>query len=348
MFQHFFVPLDGSARAEKAIPVAARLAQACGGTVIFARVLVPPSGADEYGANVLANETRLVQAEIVDEARTYLDEMLVRYAQALAGIHHLVAEVAPGHVPSTLFELAEREQSDLIVMCSRGDNWLKRSLVGSVTQATFRHSPLPVLALSEHGNTLFLEGGPLRILVPLDGEAAAETVLEPVFQLLALVTAPMPHRVHLLQIIATPAASGHFRNAAPITDALQQEECQRAEQALKALAGRLASSNPLAARCAIISSVVINPDVAGTIVKHSQAITEDGAPSYDLVALATHGRTGIRRALMGSVTEHVFGATSLPLLVVHPPLPRSYEQETTEEKAGQTHEEIPRSWVGLL
>lgn len=91
MFQRFLVPLDGSAHAEKAIPVAARLAHTSGGSVIFARVLVPLTGADESGATVLANETHLVHAGVVAEARAYLDRILVRYAQELKGIHHLLA-----------------------------------------------------------------------------------------------------------------------------------------------------------------------------------------------------------------------------------------------------------------
>ena len=53
MFRRFFVPLDGSERAEKAIPIAAMLARANAGTVILARVLVPPL-TEEYQANVIA------------------------------------------------------------------------------------------------------------------------------------------------------------------------------------------------------------------------------------------------------------------------------------------------------
>ena len=348
MFQRFFVPLDGSTRAEKAIPVAARLAQACDGTVILARVLVPPVGADEYGANILANEMRLVQSEVVAEARVYLDEVLDRYAQQLEGIYHLIAEIAPGHVPSTLFELSDQEHSDLIVMCSRGDNWLKRWAFGSVAQMTFRHSHLPILALSEHGDTFPTREGSLRVLVPLDGSELSEAVLEPVFQVLSLIPAPVPHEVHLLQVIATPAATGRFRSDAHITDGLQKEERQAAERALQALAQRLVLSNPMASHCVITTSVSINPDVAGTIVKQARLVTDGEAPYYDLVALATHGRTGFKRAMLGSVTEHVFGATPLPLLVVRPPIAQSGGEQPDTEEEDTTQEEVSQSWVGLL
>ena len=92
MFQRFFVPLDGSARAEKALPVAASLARASAGTVILARVIVPSSN-EEYGANVVANEHAYFREEHT-EARAYLDEVVDRYDQVLEGLH-LIVEAMP-------------------------------------------------------------------------------------------------------------------------------------------------------------------------------------------------------------------------------------------------------------
>ena len=82
MFRRFFVPLDGSPRAEKAIPVAASLARASSGSVILARVLVPPMH-EEYGANIIANETQLIQSQEQSKASTYLNEVLERVLDAL-------------------------------------------------------------------------------------------------------------------------------------------------------------------------------------------------------------------------------------------------------------------------
>lgn len=346
MFQRFFVPLDGSMRAEKAIPVAARLAHAAKGTVTLARVILPATGSEEYGANILSNETRLVQAEVAAEARAYLDEVMARYDQELDGIH-LVLETAPGTLPSALLKLSSQEHSDLIVMCSRGDTWLKRWVFGSVAQATFRKSHIPVLVLSEHDETFSLENRPLRILVPLDGSELAEAALEPVFQMLSLVTAPRPHDVHLLRIIAVPPATGRFRSGASVTDALQKEERQAAARELQAIAQRL-SPKAGVAHCAITTTVVISPDVAGAILERAKSVThsdsDQQARPYDLIALATHGRTGFKRALLGSVTEHVFGAASLPLLITHPSIAHAEEKQ----RQMMNEDEDSQSWVGLL
>lgn len=349
MFQRIFVPLDGSARAEKAIPVAARLAHVAGGTVTLARVIVPPANAARHEANILANESRLAQAAEFIEAKEYLDEVVEIYADKLAGVD-LVTEVAPGDIPSTLISLAGMEQSDLIVMCSRGESLLKRWIFGSAAQATVRHSALPVLVLNEHGDISLFENlsRPLRLLVTLDGSSSSEAILEPACQLLAMFPASVPHELHLLRIVVEPAAIGRFRSGAHITDALQKEERHAAGHYLQAIAQRLSTSNSTASSFAITTSVIINSDVAGTVLREAEEATRPDAEGYDLIALATHGRTGIKRAMLGSVTEHVFGATSLPLLTVCPTPSKLDEKHTDSHAKHEMVEEPLQSWVGLL
>jgi nucleotide-binding universal stress UspA family protein len=339
MFQRFFVPLDGSERAEQAIPVAARLVRDAAGLLTLARVIVPPADAGEYGADVLGDETTRVAAQ----ARAYLDDLLARYDQELDGLH-IVLETAPGPLPSTLLDLSGQEHSDLIVMCSRGENWLKRWVFGSVAQATFRHSHIPVLVINER-HTECLDVRPWRVLVPLDGSELSEATLQPLFQLLAVVSAPLPHQVHLFQVISIPPATGRFSVSAHLTDTLQREERVSAQQSLQALAKRLSGSNSAASQCVITTSVVISPDVTGAILKQAEPAEhgEKEGATYDLIALATHGRTGFKRAMLGSIAEHVFGATSRPLLIVSPSMAATQEQAKPEQKG-----EPAPNWVGLF
>lgn len=342
MFHRFFVPLDGSPRAEKAIPVAASLARANSGTVILARVIVPQVP-EEYGANIIANEARLVQGREQTEARAYLDEVMERYNQVLAGLH-LIVEVTPdtGTVSSTLLSLAEQEHTDLIVMCSRGDNWLKRWVFGSVAQSTIRHSPLPVLALHEHDTASFLENTsrPLHLLVPLDGSAFSEALLQPLCQLLALFPTAEPHELHLLQVVTVPPAVGRFRSGANVTALLQQDELHKAEQYLQDVVQRLSELVPEKTPMVVTTEAVVQVDVAGTVLKLAHAAMQHTGAMYDLIALATHGRSGIKRAILGSVTEHVFGATALPLFVVCPPAVKA-EQASTRQHAQKTPDAEP-------
>ena len=80
----------------------------------------------------------------------------------------------------------------------------------------------------------------------------------------------------------------------------------------------------------ITSSVVVNSDVAGAILQQAEPPTEaQTGNGYALVALATHGRTGLRRWVLGSITEHILGATRLPLLMVRPQEAEVHVQQET-------------------
>lgn len=350
MFQRFLVPLDGSKRAEKAIPVAADLTRAVHGTLTLARIVEPsPGGNGEYEASLSANEIRAAQIALFAEAKSYLDGLLALYEQELDGLH-LILDVSSGIVPSTLFSLANQEHLDMIVMCSRGESWLKRWVLGSVAQATLRRSPLPVLVLNEHGEdcSLFQNTRPLRILAPQDGSELSEAVLTSVFQLLGNVSPSTPHEIRLLRVLTMPVVAGGLGGGVYITDTFWEEQTRRAEQELQTLAQRLEQAKPKTVHCVITTSVVSGSDVAGAILGQAQpARVGNEGMDYDLIALTTHGRTGLKRLLLGSVTEQIFGATTLPLLVVHPSSVPSSEKQRREQEQ-ERRAEIEQSWVGLF
>jgi nucleotide-binding universal stress UspA family protein len=336
MFQRVLVPLDGSKRAERAIPVAANLVRVARGTITLARIIDLPAKEKEDATS----EDNERQGPLFVEAKAYLETLLNLYEQELAGLH-LVLEAIPGTVPSSLFDLADQEHLDLIVMCSRGESGLKRWVLGSMTQATFRRSPLPVLALNERGadHRHFQVTRPLRILVPYDGSEFAQVALPPLFQLLESVSPTVEHEIHLLQVIAMPTIGYGLGGGAYIPDNFWEKEREKAKQELQEFVQLLAHKKPPTLRCTFKMSVVVSPDVTGTILRLAQPSTHGGeGADYDLIAMATHGRTGLKRLLWGSVTEHVFGATSLPLLVVRPASAQFQAKRTDPEQ----------SWVGLL
>jgi len=324
MFKRILVPLDGSELAERAIPVAARIARASGGTIVFVCVVLPPVEFGTYSAeqeHVIelkpgAYERRLAEAE------SYLRDITIRHADVLAGIA-TETDITSGAVAPEIFSAARLEEVDLIVLCSHEETGLKRWLFGSVAQEAARHSPAPVLVLHEHGMSLRVPDAahPLRVMVPLDGSALSETALEPTIQLLTTWTnAPAGGggELHLLHVVDVPPEYGKFRGQAYFTDGLLAEVKQEAETYLKAVGDRL-RAGPLA-ESQVTSGIYVSTNVAGTIVKMAEHAKNAGhAGSYDLIAMATHGRSGLRRLVMGSVTEHVVGASRLPVLMVRPP-----------------------------
>jgi nucleotide-binding universal stress UspA family protein len=337
MFQRILVPLDGSEGAKRAIPVAARIARTSGASIVFIRVVPAPANVGTFGVGV--HETVAVQPEVeatekdLADAASYLEEIKTAYAGELAGLNTEI-DVATGATSPTIFLAARDEYVDLIVMCSHGETGLKRWVLGSVAHEAVRHSPVPVLVLNEHEMVPFATEAshPLRVLVALDGSALAETALEPAAQLIAALAPPAQSEVHLLRVVDLPSAYGKLKSQAYISDSMQEEARQEAEKYVKVVTDRLREGPFAAFKLNITSSVAVSTDVAGTIIKQAEK-ARGAKPSacFDMIAIATHGRGGLRRLVMGSVTEHILGATRLPLLIVRP-----REVETTDEKSGET------------
>ncbi|HLZ58204.1 MAG TPA: universal stress protein [Ktedonosporobacter sp.] len=340
MFQRILVPLDGSERAERAIPLAARLARASGGTLIFLYVALPPAviRTSPYGQTVTSpperQETECLQAE------TYLKQDIGKdYASDLAGIPTEM-EVSTGTPATTIFSTASLKSIDLIVMCSHGETGLKRWVFGSVAQEAVRHTPVPVLVLNEHGTSLPESATyqPLSAVVALDGSPLAESALEPAARLISALAAPGPGVLHLLRVVKIP--SPYEKLKGPINfDAMMKEEARKeAITYLKSLKERLHDGLCAELHLAVTSSLVVSSEVAKTIIDIAEQVGSDGKSGYvHLLAMATHGRNGLQRLALGSITEHVVGATKLPLLMVRP------AQSEVQGKRETPREEVSRS-----
>ncbi|GHO99942.1 universal stress protein [Reticulibacter mediterranei] len=314
MFQRILVPLDGSEHAERAIPVAAHIARATGGTLIFTTVVFSPAKAGNYSFESLADlqtgrdETRHVQA---GDYLTYT--VTTAYAQELTGIP-IKLDVEMGAPAPTIFATALLEQVDSIIMWSHEDTGWKRLFFGSIAFEAVRHAPVPILILHENCMDLhkLTEDQPLRVLIPLDGTPLAETALEPAIQLISALAAPEPAAIHLLRVIDIPSSSGKYKGVLDADAFIRKELQQEATRYLQQLKERLHIDHPLP----VISSVVINPSTATAIIEATEQ--EEELKGRDaIIAMATHGRTGLQHLLMGSVTEQVLKHTKLPLLVIH-------------------------------
>lgn len=314
MFKRILVPLDGSERAEQALPVAARLARSSGGSVILLQVvditvfsysrMAEPYMIESLGTNL-------------SEARKYLTEMAA--SSMFNGIPTEI-HVPFGSAASQLLIESESSQVDGIVLTSRGYTGVARFLLGSVAEYVVRHASVPVLLLREEsisGSDL-LRGAerPVRALVPLDGSFIAKAALEPAAFLVSALAAPASGVLHLTRVVkpAKSAAEGAQKNAV-----------HKAERYLRLVADQvreelLAPSEAL--DLTVSWSVVVNQDAADGIIsvaEHGEGDEGDGVSGgCDVIAMSTNGRSGPQRWVMGSVTENVLNKSRLPLLIVRP------------------------------
>jgi nucleotide-binding universal stress UspA family protein len=320
MFQRIVVLLDGSKGAERAIPVAARLARAFGGSIVFVQVVLPPVDFGKYAAPKVVNSERRAFETNQARATSYLAGMMIHHVNVLAGIDADIG-VAVGLVPQAICSVARKEQADLILVSTREDSGVKRWLFGSIAQEIVHQSSVPVLVLNEQSVIPHMAhvANSLQVQVILDGSSMAESVVEPAAQLLVGLSAPAQGILHLVHVVDLPLTSGKWRSQAQ-SDSVQREHArQEAELYLTRVGNRL-YKGPLASLGLIVTTSIVDcTDMSKTIINvaESSAKTEfEGACT--LIALTIHGRRGLRRQLEGTATKHILGSTRLSLLTTYP------------------------------
>lgn len=328
MFQRILVPLDGSTRAESAIPIAARLAQFSGGSVILLHIVAPRVSPGKF------NPPLEYPKDGTDEELAEANEQLKILAQSgeLSGISTEVQTLV-GAVAPTILAAIQELHADLIVMWSHGHTGFTRWRLGSVAHKLVPHSPVPVLLLREEGPVPAAAAGhPLRALVPLDGSPLSESALEPAAQLVTALAPSAPRGLQLLRVVDISPSYGKFRSVVDSHfDAEMRAEVKREdEQYLEAVAKRFSEGELAKYNLAVTTAVAIDPDVAEAIVQAAERADGTESSGAQLIVMATHGHGGLHHWVMGSVAERVLHTTRLPLLVVHAARETQRTHEATE------------------
>lgn len=142
------------------------------------------------------------------------------------------------------------------------------------------------------------------MLVPLDGSLFAEAALETAIQLMSQLASSPQDELCLVRMV-----DDHSSHNAE----MQRQARQEAERYLQAIRERLSNESRSGHPFSMTFQVSVGEDVAKTILQQA----EDPG-SLHLIVMATHGREGVQRLLLGSVAERVLGATTSPLLLVCP------------------------------
>jgi nucleotide-binding universal stress UspA family protein len=310
MFEHILVPLDGSARAERALVPAAGLVRATHGELTLVRVIniqddVSMSLVPAMYAPVLLDDARAAAA-------SYLGDVSER--AELAGIS-IKTYIPVGSAASTVLDLADDTDTDAIVLTSHGRTGLTRWMLGSVAHHIVRHAKVPVLVLRDGGplaSTPSRAGTwTLRVLATLDGSRFAEEALPHAVALASALNSPGPGVLRLLLVVPS---RGLFEDAAA-----DGHLARNAEDYLKRTAEHLTQEH---AGLAVTWSVAVESDAAAGIIRvaeHRKTTEEPGGyTGCDVIVVASHGRSGLARWTLGSVAERVLQGTKLPVLVVRP------------------------------
>jgi nucleotide-binding universal stress UspA family protein len=309
-------PVDGSNRALRAVPWAAKLAGSSG-TVVLLRVVPPqPAYAETLFSLVGAGDN--VQ-EIQDGwrriAESDMDEAAALLSESGATVERIAAE---GEPDAEIVAAATRRGVEMIAMASHGRGAVGRAIFGSVADHVARTAPVPILILRTPDEDVDQSVVVSRIVVPLDGSQIAERALPVAGDLSREFAAPV-HVVRAVDPASTlPMTSGVFGAgptvSADVTDLIWQEAETEARSTVTAAVSRLQAEGV---------------DATGAILNGSPffAIREATQPN-DLLILTSHGRGGVQRWLLGSVAEKLVREANAPVLLV-PALERDQGDEVS-------------------
>jgi nucleotide-binding universal stress UspA family protein len=325
MFTTILIPLDGSMRAETTLPIAARIARNTGANLVLVRVV---SFLSEYQPTIITHYPSMLQAAMeadLEEAAAYLER--IASSAELAGIS-VKTTVQFGAIAPTILSVANSYASDLIIICSHGSTHMIHWMMGSIAEKIARHSSIPVLVVREDGTHMgkanIEQAQPLRMLIPLDGSTGAQAALEPGAELLtALAASGQKTALHLARV-SKQSQSDHQDKETPLENHRELERIKGyLQQTTEQI--RLGSLAPTIAErhIPVTWSVVLDSDTASALLRVAeQGDDTEGAGAFggcDLIAISSHGRSGLQRWVLGSITERVLHATRHPILIVRPP-----------------------------
>ena len=305
MYTRILVSLDGSDTAEKVLPYASSLAAGLSLPLTLALVVEPshPSIGSHLNPMIHAHET-------TEHRLGHAEEYLETVSERLRGEGITVSRVTPQGDPAMMIvEEAEKDDGTLIAMASHGRAGLARWWLGSVTDKVLHLTSHPLLIIRSTQQADGGLGGLEGMVVPVDGSELAEQSL--------------PHASYVAKGLAlpvalarvTPSSAEYYRAMAvgpmdgppriPPYESFAAEVEAEAQAYLDLVSQRLQSEGVTSVERHLLQGAP------------AECIIDLAAESpHRLVAITTHGRSGMGRLVLGSVAERVVRQSGAPVLLV--------------------------------
>lgn len=301
------VPLDGSPFAERVLPLATALAEQAAGELrlLAVHVELAPHSAPPAAATMIADANRQARKSLT----AYLDEISATLRRSGARAE---TEVRAGIPDVEIIDFAEKAGCELIAMATHGRSGFRRAWLGSVADRVVRSATIPVLLVpvrteedSAEERAPDLAQAVRTVIIPLDGSSFAEQILVPATALGEAFSADYL----LFRSLAPPAVRGVLSAVEYAERAVRYLDHDRVEA--RAELERIASAMGGAGFT-----------VGVTLSEEAEPVPSllrlaDARPD-SVIAMTTHGRGGLRRALLGSVADKVIRSTNRPVLLFRP------------------------------
>jgi nucleotide-binding universal stress UspA family protein len=285
------VPVDLSPRSCRAIRYAGAWAARLGAAVDLVFVLEPAPFYSGLEYNPLAIDDAALVRQARDRLRKLAETQLPKEVPTSVSVLH-------GRAAAQIVAVARQQKTDLIVICTHGYSGAQRVVMGSTTEEVIRQAPCPVLTL-RHRTAPKAALNIRRLLAPVDFSEPSRQALQYAVGLARRLDAALT----VCHVVSPVPPS---RRWTTLARDLEAEAVQQAERILARWV------KPAASSLGGIQTRVL----VGT--PRDQIIQQATALQADLVVMATHGRRGLARWLLGSTAEAVVRHAPCPVLVVRP------------------------------
>lgn len=298
MYKRIMVPLDGSETSEQVLPYVRLFARGLEAKVELVRVFESPPPE-------LADPTRgIYLAQVAEAYRNSANDYLSEKASSLRdeGIE-TSTKSAEGDPASFIITEAELDPETLIAMSTHGRSGITRWVMGSVTDKVLRVTGYPMLIIHPKEEEPMTPEVELEdVIVPLDGSPLAEQVIP---HALSLASA-MGLGITLLRSI--PSSAEYFMYMdypQPNYDELYREVEENAQQYLDEMKVQVTQLG-----APTVEARVVHGNAAEAITDYARDLPNS------LVAMTTHGRSGVGRWVLGSIADRVVRHSIRPVLLV--------------------------------
>ena len=298
MYTRILIPLDGSKTAEQALPYARALAN----KLKVPLELIGVIDIAEFAAHISAEKARYLESMIEQGERSSVD-YLKGIAKTFPGLS-VICTVEKGTVAETIIDKAAADKGTLITMATHGRSGINRFVLGSVAEKVLRATNNPLLLIRAADRAAPGEEARLTsVIVPLDGSELAESVLPAVTEL----AKKLGLEIVLFRAFNIPygvyaGADGYYAiNFDQMIAEIKDEATAYLETKTEELKGKGVEN---------VSFLVKEGLSADEIISIGRQTPDN------LIAMCTHGRSGVKRWVLGSVTETVVRHCGDPVLVI--------------------------------
>jgi len=297
MYANIMVPLDGSQLSERVLPYVRCLARALKVAVELVQI-VDPEVVTVFSDPQHRRYFDVVGSTMRDHSINYLE----RIASSFPDPSTVICTAEIGNPAEVIADRAAAHPGTLIAMSTHGRSGLQRWFLGSVADKVLHICTNPLLLVRTAGKEPAKEQAGLKtVIVPLDGSPLAELALPHV----TAMAKEMNLEVVLVRTfsIATEAytGEGYMPDIEGLLESLKDEAKDYLEKKVRQLSGDGVKN---------VSYVLAEGEAAGKIIDLARETPDN------LVAMCTHGRSGVGRWVLGSVTDRVVRHCGDPVLVI--------------------------------